>query len=192
MQVETYEIEEQVGEDGGTTPEIEDAAIALINELGLDGQQELIVQPTDDLGDDVRIPYPKLAVHEKRVYKVLYPKADSLQSYKEGIIPVRVLQVAAHGSKIFPHLYIWHSKVDPDPLLIGQLNTGYEPDVYLLARWGDALRPFKALAEQARVALLEQWMGKSKRKRLECERFEAAIDANVEDYLGGVYMSTPF
>ena len=99
MEIETYEIEETVGETAGTTPEVEAEALELIEKLGLEGQRGLVVEKED--GEACRIPYPIMDDRERAVYGELYPEHQALASYKAGIIPLRVLQVAAHAEQIY-------------------------------------------------------------------------------------------
>lgn len=83
MLVETFELEEVAEQP----PELEAEAVALIEKLGLDGQQ-------------TRIPYRKMTEEETFVYGILCPMRTPLKKYKEGPIPLRVLQVAAHATDV--------------------------------------------------------------------------------------------
>jgi len=196
MEVETFEIEEAVGEVSGSAPEIEAAAVALIDSLGLEGQRELL-EPSRgaDTGMVSRIPYPKLDSHERAVYAALYPTKDRLDQYSAGAIPLRVLQVIEHAKKhsFFENLYVWHSKrFDPDPILVGRNGNEWDGKWYILARWGDALKPFKELAELARVTLYTEWERECKAKIGECQAFIQRLESNIEEHLRGRYVGHPF
>jgi hypothetical protein len=192
MEVETFEIEEQVGETAGTTPEVEAEAIELIETLDLGGQRELVVEPEEAEEPKSRIPYPKMDDRERAVYGELYPAHDALENYSAGIIPLRVLQVASHAKTLFAQLYVWHGKeIDPDPILVAKIEDSYSAPLYILARWGDALKPFAELVELARVSLVDRWTRKNK-KAIECKAFEATLEAEIEKRLAGKYVKTPW
>lgn len=147
MQVETYEIEEQ---DETTAPEaIEEEAKALVEELGLSGQQSLTHTHADGVTE--RVPYPKMTQEEAVVYRTLFPTETPVEKYEGGIIPVRVLQVVKHCRDLGLTLVVWHSpQYQPDPVLVGKLGTN---TLFRLARWGSALAPYKKLLGEARESL---------------------------------------
>lgn len=186
MQVETYEVEELFTEQGDKET-IEKEAIGLIEKLDLEGQQSLI--SADSEGKDQRIPYPKMKAEEERVFLTLYPVKSKVNKYSAGIIPLRVLQIIAWGKDIFESMEVWHARVaDPDPVLVGLLDG----DTFLLARWGNALRPWKELQEEAKEHLLQTWTRKAKNLKAECEQFLIGLESKVEAYLSGEYVSKPF
>lgn len=158
MQVETYESNEQVvGADGAVEADKLDAeSIALIEKLGLEGQRELISKPTDT-GTQEMMPYNEMTMQEASVYELLFPIKTRLAEYKSSAIPMRVLQVAALATERdwFIKLEVWHKRtgsIKEDPLLVGikKNKTGWGIDQrFLLARWGDALKPFSTLAPEA-------------------------------------------
>ncbi len=93
MQVETFEaIERELAEHA---PEEQAKALELIEELGLDGQQELLTERDDDDGE--RCPYRRMTAEEQRVYGAICEKTTEIEAYASGPIPLRVLQVAAHA-----------------------------------------------------------------------------------------------
>jgi hypothetical protein len=187
MEVETFEIEEAVGEALGTTPEIEAEALELIESLGLEGQSKLVVR-NEETGDDERIPYPEMTKAEVETYQARFPVSDKVENYSMGIIPVRVLQVVGHARGIFEEVYVWHDRVrDPDPILVGKSDKVY----YLLARWGDALKSFAEVKVEAATKLREDWERKLKAKIGECQSFLASLDAKVEEKLAGEWVFLP-
>lgn len=149
MQVETYEIEEYAAD---ANPEQDAKALELIAKLGLKGQEEL-VRKTDDGGK--RLQYPEMTAQEIAVYGAIFPVRTKLSDYSHGIIPVRVLQVAAHAVEFCDGLQVWHKKHrDPDPLLVGYKGQDWSPRKLIrLARWGDALKDFSELVKEARVII---------------------------------------
>lgn len=158
MQVETYEVEEINGELGNMAADAE--AQELIEKLGLCGQRELLNPETC-----TRFPYRLMTPVEHKVYSLSFPQRDKLEDFRVGIIPVRVLQVAAFVKENAPAdmtagLYVWHcGSAKEDPLLVGHTQS-YGGKFYLLARWGDALESFEKLTEKAKKI----WMIKAKAK----------------------------
>lgn len=154
VEVETFEIEEATTPTG-TTPEIEAEAAGLIQKLGLKGQHSLTVKQE---GGATRIPYPEMTAQERAVYGAIFPAHTVIEEYNAGIIPVRVLQVAAHAREMFGLLQVWHKEVrDPDPILVGYKGNQYSTQPHLLARWGDGLRQFSELVKEARATLAAQF-----------------------------------
>ena len=188
VEIETYEIEECAKENRA---DFDAEAIALIEEMGLDGQKSLIHDPEDD-GALVRIPYPRMTAQEKRVYETIFPEKPLVSEYSAGILPVRVLQVARHAQDMFTCVRVWHRKVqDPDPILVGHTsNSTYSGEEYLLARWGDGLRHFKELLQEAREIVIAKWKSQLARKATEVEGFNPEL--HVDQHLSGEYVSTPF
>ena len=146
MQVETYEVPEvdfMTGEE-----EDSEEAIALIEELGLEGQQDLTK-------GDGRFPYRKMTSEEKFVYELLFGEKTNVRAFSDGAIPLRVLQVISHASGLFDELTVWHKpNADiKDPLLVGtkEVKGTYGPttEIFILSRWGDSLLPFSELASLA-------------------------------------------
>lgn len=184
MEIETYEIEEQVG---GTTPELEAEAIGMIEQLGLKGQQKLITPAPD--GGKERIQYPVMTKIEVAVYEALFPQKTQVQDYEAGIIPVRIMQVIAHAREQFDDVYIWHKKVhDPDPILVATSKDPKEKWIirsFLLARWGDALMQFGELEKEAR-ALLERTYRAKFEKSISTAKIKLdSLSSVVEEHLKG-------
>lgn len=149
MEVETYEAIEMTY-DG--TVECEAEALELIESLNLEGQKSLVKK--DVSGTVARSPYRKMTQEELIVYQAILPRRVKLPNYSDGPIPLRVLQVAAHASELFKSLEVWcpQNVKDPDPLLVGLKGEHYwQPDFHILARWGEVLEPFNALADKASV-----------------------------------------
>jgi len=166
MLVETYETPE-VDEHG--TPECEAEAVELIEQLGLEGQLSLI--KPDENGGVQRVPYPKMTKEQRTVLEAIFPKKTRLEDYKDQSIPLRVLQVAAHAKDLFEKLYVWHPENadEKDPYLIA--TNGRE--TYILARWGEELKPFNEMAEKAAAVL--------KGKRLEVlNKIKSLVMGDIE------------
>ena len=168
MLVETYETVEI---DSSGKVECEQEAIDLIDQLGLDGQCRLVKGEGDD---QLRIPYAKVTKEQSRVIKSVCPKETKIYDYEDGLIPLRVLQVAAHAKELFDIVYVWHPENadEKDPYLIGANNNvgRYNTTEYfLLARWGEELLPWAELKAKAaekirqlRHAALQKVIGEAK------------------------------
>lgn len=149
IDVEIYD-ERETSIDG---PEPDEEALALIEELGLTAQVE----------DGGRITYPEPTEAQAMVLMALFPTVTRVDRYDAGAIPLRVLKEIRsfrsehHGTD----LYVCHqppAKID-DPVLVSYSGTLYGSDteslfrfggkVRLVARWGDALRPWAELYDDA-------------------------------------------
>ena len=148
MHVETYEVPESL--DGGVV-ESDAAAVALIESLDLKGQRELLnpERPTE------RMPYRHMTEQEDFTYRQLLPVRVSVETYNAGPIPLRVLQIVGHcrDASYFHELEVWYprsARID-DPILVGVRKEGqYGARVlYMLARWGNVLRPISELVTEA-------------------------------------------
>lgn len=172
MKVETYEIEEINASDASKMA-ADSEAIELIEKLDLAGQRSLINKESGS-----RIPYREMTALEGFVFGLLFPNQTKLKDYSHGIIPVRVLQIAAYARELnlFKKLAVWHPAPGVcDPLLCGFKQSGdyeWNGTWFLLARWGDALESFEQLTAKAR----DIWVSKTKN---ELTRYRRAIDDDL-------------
>ena len=163
--VETFECPETAAEPIEATEE----AIAIIESLGLEGQQTLIKQPDEcEEGFATRNPYRLIRKDERFVYGVLCPKQTLLATYKDSPVPLRVLQVAAHASEFFTRLWVLHQPEveEKDPVLIGcGGDSDYSVDwktAHILARWGEELETFATLLMRAVSVKRDQLVDQAK------------------------------
>lgn len=196
MKVETFEIEE-VTTEGREKAEVEAVAVELIREMGLEGQQRLLKADQDGDGDTVtRIPYPRMKADEHVVYATICNSTCSLGEYDGGIIPLRVLQVAAHARDLFEEIQVWAPAVhDPDPILVGKRTPpgrSYGQEYFLLARWGEVLEPFEKLQKKAEKMIREDWKARIETKVAEVKAFSAGIEGHVMKRMRGEHVYTPF
>ena len=103
MEVETYEIEHP-----DTDPQIQAEAVELIEKLDLEGQRTLVKGEGEE--EKRAIPYHKMDETGRVVFQSLFSQKTEVADYGEGIIPVRVLQMIAHGRELFDHVWVWHPK----------------------------------------------------------------------------------
>lgn len=162
MNVETFEIEEVKDEAGIMASDSE--AQELIIKLGLEGQKTLLNTETV-----TRLPYRQMTVDEMFTYSILCPRKSKLKEFSSEIIPVRVLQVAAHALEcgFFTEIWVWSAEMASvkDPVLVGitkDKNTQWGGELhYLLARWGKELEPLEILFEKAKQMRLRYLKGKA-------------------------------
>jgi len=171
MKVETYEIEE-INNSEASTMAADSEAIALIEKLGLTGQQALVNPDTA-----TRFAYPHMTKLQETVFRACFPARCSLADFRHEIIPLRVLQVAAF-CKDFPQtscLEVWHTAIPKqDPILVGKAGP-YDSDYYLLARWGDALPTFEELVIKSRGILEATYKSKLAKVRAKVSALEAEL-----------------
>lgn len=160
MNVETYEVNEVTvnGIEENADPE----ALALIESLGLNGQKRF-VKGNENEDTKTRVPYRLMTTTEYRVYSIVLPDRIELSKYDGQMIPLRVLQIAAHAkeTQMFKRIEIWHDEGKDDPLLVGT-TSDYEysrPDqrqCFILARWGNILLPMDELLVEAKKIVSTQ------------------------------------
>ncbi len=151
MLVETYEIEPQSNEI--STLAAEGEAAMLIEQLGLEGQKKFMNPETKAF-----FPYRVMTKQEQLVYSTVFPERSELKEYSSDIIPVRVLQVAAHVRSLdlpgLNYLEVWHPvDAKEDPLLVARTGRYAGGQIFMCARWGTALLSFEELKVKARAIL---------------------------------------
>ncbi len=149
MQIETFE-QTETNNDGSA--ECGDESIAIIEELDLQGQRELITPE-----GEVSL-WRLMTLEERAVYDLLCPEKTALDEYRDGPIPLRVLLIAKAAVGDFKKLYVLHPESSrvKDPVLVGVKGNDWSSEYYILARWGAELGSFTEMAEQA----LKLWTAK--------------------------------
>jgi hypothetical protein len=151
VMVETYDMLEL---DINLEVESDPEAVAIIEEMGLTGQQDLV----NDTGG--RQPYNRLTADQLIICATLFPSRARLSDYKEGPIPYRVLKEAQVAKKHFKFLYVFYDTPAEikDPVLVGAHSEIYSwsdnptrdyAEAHLIARWGDALESWGDLMAKA-------------------------------------------
>jgi hypothetical protein len=191
MKVETYEVTELTTD--GEQPLMDEQSIALIEELGLNGQRTFITERTVYGEDTVTTinPYRLITREESNVFRACFPMETAVERYEGGMIPLRVLQVIAHARTALPRnakLVVWHPEdsTTRDPVLVAVPTDGnHDTKTYLLARWGEALDTMTTLKTMARQKL----RASSKRALAEAKSkiavFEATLEAQIDAHLEG-------
>ena len=147
MQTETYEVTESLDQTEMQQLANDGEVALLIESLGLEGQKK-IMSPTG-----TQLPYRQITAQEKLVFECLFPKKCDLTEYKDGPIPLRVMQAAAHVKSLeledLAMLQVWYPTAGKDdPVLVARKSYWQSP-IYLIARWGQALLPFEELKRKA-------------------------------------------
>lgn len=177
MEVETFEVTE-VGIEG-KIDNFEECK-ELVDKLNLKGQKDFL-----NIDKKEVIPYRKMTAQEQIVYGALCQERTKLPKYGEGPIPLRVLQVASHVKELdfCDKIMVWHkANADvKDPILVGLKGNQYSGEQFMLARWGEALKPFKTLMEDAKKVLVTEMKAKLSAIKVEVMQDEASIEAIVEN-----------
>jgi hypothetical protein len=149
MLVETFE-QKEVTTAG---PECDEKQVALIRELGLVKQEALIVKSAE--GKEQVCPFREITLHEKRIYEGILESKCLVEDYTAGPIPVRVLEVLKEAKQCpqFIRYQVWYETTgeNKDPVLVAHtgVNDWTSNKIYLLARWGEVLRPIDEMARLA-------------------------------------------
>ena len=156
MEIETFEvIDVQDGIGEADNPE---EFARLTEAMGLTGQRAFVKGDPEE-GSVTTVPYRVITRDENFAYRELCPKKREPDAYRNGPIPVRVLQVLEHArsTDFFEDFQIWSadSAAIPYPVLIGihypngKAAESWNKKHFLLARWGAVLEAVPALLEKA-------------------------------------------
>lgn len=157
-------------------------------ELGLTEQLNLAAP------DKSPIPFEHMNTVSIRVYETLCPEKVEFKKYRKTSIPLEVLGLIhlSVNEGYFDEIQIWYDDKTPDPLAVGVKKDGEwgNREFYLMARWGDALKPFEKLKEtaikrythSAKIALqkrISEYNAKLSEVTLNTERY---FDAQADSY----------
>ena len=127
-------------------------------------REELGLSPIST-GEKTGAPFKfrRITDEESKVYKFLFQQEVKLEDYDE-FIPNEVLEAIREFKdscqKEVRGFVVWKEKDhDPDPVLLANIindKYSWNDSVYIVARWGSALAPFKELKEKA----LKEWKAK--------------------------------
>ena len=175
MQIETYEIEEVYSSEVATLA-MDAEAIELCKSLSLDGQMSLTNAETL-----TRFQFSVMDRAQQFVFSHCFPQRTPLKEFRSGIIPFRVLQVAA-SCKDFPqtsYLEVWHTgDAQKDLLLVGKPDA-YHATFYILARWGEALDSFDELRNSALVRARVTLASKIAKIKAAVAAYESTMEQRV-------------
>jgi hypothetical protein len=131
------------------SPDMCDARLALIQELELKGQSDILAKSPDSKPH----PFPIATRRQLCVIKTLCPERTDLKSYRSEHLPIRVLELAKLAKPHFACLSVYHpTDVRDDPFLLGGDNY-YSNVQHLICRWGSHLKSWSELeADYMKVA----------------------------------------
>lgn len=151
-------------------------------ELGLTGQLDLASPEKSP------IPFENMNTVSQRVYETLCPVKVDYKEYKKTAIPLEVLSLIhlSVNEGYFESIQIWYDDKSPDPLAVGSVKVGtYQWEYYLIARWGDVLRPFDELREMAIARCTESTRTQLQNKISEAKHKLENVELNVRRYIAG-------
>lgn len=191
MKIETYEIEpvdqteiQALAADGEVS--------LIIDKLGLDGQRALLGNPSG-----TPFPYRRMTKKEQRVYEFHCPIKTELAKYKSDIIPLRVLQVAAHVAELGfcdKGLWVWHPEdAKLDPVLVGlRAEHPFGLSIYILARWGAVWKDFNQLLTEAKAGWITKRQAAIKKTEHELRQAKECVTSDAELFFAGDIVTTSF
>lgn len=189
MEVEAFTTEELTA-DHGEVDSVE-AVRGLVTQLALHGQEKFF----NTAVSSKPFPYRKMTEQERVVYTATCPVHTALENYGEGVIPLRILQIAAVAKELgfFTCLEVWHPQNGDmsDPVLVGEHvfrrdGQGWDTtERYILARWGTVLKPFKELIEEARVKYEAELMLRLAEIKEKVEARLRVVSSVVQNYVLG-------
>lgn len=172
MKVETYEVTEH--DEHGAEMQDAEQTLAIIEACGLDGQRQFL-KPKEQ-GEVATVPFRVMTSEELLVYGVLMPKKSNVLTYKDSLIPIRVLGLIALYRDAFVKLEVWHPEsaadIMTDPILVGYLDNAPNAPPYMLARWGECLDSLPVLKARASVIA-------KKRAIAACHEIIAQLETHV-------------
>lgn len=183
MLTEIYDLTEQtIDENGLIIKEDDPEALALIEELGLKGQRQLNAGPDDE--EIERNHYGKLSYEQQVIIYYLFPKIYKLENYNDAPIPLRILKEIKFCKDMFKDLYVCYAPPCDilDPILIGHNHCSiYEPKnqlehFHIIARWGDALKPWNELFKDAIAKASLEFHSELKSIIAQCKSSLAQLD----------------
>lgn len=131
------------------------------------------------------IPFESMNTVSNRVYTTLCPAKVKYKTYRKTAIPLEVLSLIALAEKehYFEEIEIWYDDKTPDPLAVGILKAQtWDREMFLIARWGDVLRPFEELKEKAMQIYKNTSLLNLRKNLAETNEKIANIDNNVALY----------
>jgi hypothetical protein len=156
--------------------------MAKVQELGLEGQQELIAA-----GQKSPIPFTRMTIEHKRVLEAICPIKEEVKKFGKEAIPMEVLALIglAIMEKYFEKIEIWYSRIDPDPVVIGNGE-------YLLAQWGPERISYDAQREKAKALLQTKLKAQAEVAIEDAKKTLGCLDALIERHLAGEYTGIYF
>ena len=164
----------------------------VVEQLGLKGQEKFLSEDAP-----TTFPYRKMTKEEANVYKLLCPSERKIEEYSDSLIPLRVLQIAAHAKSLdfFKELQVWcpESADFVDPVLVGEREEKRKnswgdstvTELYILARWGAVLEPFAKLQEIAKQKAMTKLRANLAEIKSKMDNAVDSIESTATRYVNG-------
>ncbi len=162
--------------------------------LGLDKQIALTEKQASP------IPFEFMNNVSKRVYETICPAKVRYKEYGKTAIPLEVLGLIqlSENEGYFKEIQIWYDDKSPDPLAVGLKQRGqyeWNNECYLIARWGDVLRPFEELKKTAIKLYTNSQRLSLQKKITEAKHKLESVEVNAQLYFNAeaeAYDVNPF
>lgn len=130
-----------------------------INELGLSGQQKVLV-----VKDKSPVPFLWMNSSIISTFEILCPTKVLIENYDKTPIPLEILELVSMSKKegYFYKIEIWYNEQDIDPVCIGFVKdtsknereewyVNHYANKYLLGRWADVKASLDSLVKKAKA-----------------------------------------
>lgn len=136
------------------------------------------------------IPFPNLSKAEIHTWETYCPQKTDLKEYKQ-VIPIEVIRLAEEIKKrnYFYKIQVWEeNKEEVDPVMIGVFKGDYSSPLYLLARWGAALKPYEVIRDIAKKMWKENKTARLNEEIKKAQRQLEDMDENCVKYFNGEWL----
>jgi hypothetical protein len=165
---------------------------AIVDELKLEGQQSLINEETKPSP----VPFQYMNTGMTRMFETLCPRKTPMIKYDTTPIPLKILGIIklAESEQYFDVIEIWYNESQPDPVVVGRIDTKNENGWtdhkhYLMARWGDELRPFDELLEIAKKRWIDDTTADLNERISDAQNKLSKINALAQKHFGGSWIN---
>ena len=130
--------------------------VGICKSLGMDVQAERQSADAASIGITAEMFFPNLSFYEWVIWNNFLPtkylkSQGRWKEYKYDTIPLKALEEIsfAHSLGVFDDIQIWTPERNVDPVAVGQVYLyGNVSNFFLIARWGESLKPFKEIEKE--------------------------------------------
>ena len=195
--VETFLVEETINliHDGEALQRWNDK----IMELGLEGQQEVLV-----VKDKSPVPFMWMNDAIVATFETLCPTKVLVEKYNKTPIPLEILDLVSLSKKegYFYKMEIWYNEQEKDPVCVGYCESTesagkedwyktYYAKKYLIGRWADVKASIDALTKRARAMFIANEKSTYEKSIRDAKRYIEDIENTADRKFGGAMPSTP-
>ena len=169
-----------------------------IEELGLDGQKEVLV-----VKDKSPIPFMWMNDAIIATFETLCPTKVTIEKYNKTLIPIEILELVllSRNEGYFFKIEIWYNEKEKDPVCIGFAeNTenknkdswymDYYSKKYLIGRWADVKASLDTLTKRAREIFIAASVDSFKKSIRDFHRQIEDIETIANGKFGGAMPTT--